>query len=114
MPEPVRKEKATYDPAVIEAWSHSLRTYRRRGGRFYAPLMVVALVCFGIALVTHGVVASFACIFGFVAGFVIDLYARAGIRCPHCGEDPAAPQHRVNPTALEWCERCYYWLRRPY
>ena len=111
MAPPVR---ATLDPATIEAWSAIVATYRKRYGRSYAALTGVGLVCVGLTLWRHDPTIALGAGGCLGLGRLVNMSGRRDIRCPHCGESPFLSAKSPDVDSLEWCERCLYWLKRPY
>jgi hypothetical protein len=113
--ERVIKGKATLDPGVIEAWSSLLAIRKRRASHIYAlaGALVLAWLIFGILTgLNVGMLFTGVAIILVGAGSVDSL---AIARCPHCGEDVLQPLgRRESIYTIEWCQRCYYWLRKPW
>jgi hypothetical protein len=109
------KGKATLDPAVIEAWSKIIAERRKRARKTYIAVGVasVAWVTFGI--VTHLLPGYL------LIGLLVICIGLANADqlnvppCPHCGKPVTGyAGRRESFYAAEWCENCYYWLRKPW
>ena len=108
--------KATLDPEVIASWQAALAAYRAR----WTWLYVVAGVSLAAVVLLSMVVAGW--IIGLLVPVVILLYVVRGIaegpnglKCPHCGKLPFRPFERGKDVfSVEWCDHCYYWLRKPW
>jgi hypothetical protein len=109
-----RPIRATLDPDTIDAWQAQLALYRRRGGNLYSILMVPGVVCILLGLFTSWRWIALAGPLCLAIALGADAAARRVVRCPHCRESPYLSARNANIKGLQWCERCFYWLRKPY
>lgn len=109
------KGKATLDPAVIEAWSKIIVERRKRARTTYVAVGVASVAWVVFSIITH-LVSAYLTVGLMVICFGLTSADQFNVPpCPHCGKPVTGyAGRRQSFYAAEWCENCYYWLRKPW
>jgi len=103
------------DANVIAEWKRQLTEYEAKASwlriPFYGGLAVGILAVYFLPSAAAPYVVGAEVVNLIIIGWFLSKYSYNSIVCPHCKDRPIRPRMKqVDLSALEFCERCGYWL----
>lgn len=110
----MKLDRATHDPAVIEAWAARVAQRARGIGRLQHGLMLAMVLSAMAAVLLQS--GTWGRVFAtlFIPLLVARIVDRLTLLCPHCNRPPIGVLQRGPPEGVDYCQQCHYWLRSPY